>query len=117
LIYLVKSFIDAQDFQFRCKQEFESMYFEENRKEFPHFKNVVQNENEQEKVVARESLTKKEGQKTLVWVKSSILMLIGGVGLLWFVVMLIAQPDFEGIIAGWAIIGGVYLIFKIFYKV
>jgi hypothetical protein len=49
-------------------------------------------------------------------IKDSVKFIFGAIGLLYFVLMLVAQPDFEGIVVGWAIIGGIYLIFRIFYR-
>jgi hypothetical protein len=48
--------------------------------------------------------------------KNFLGFIFGGVALLWFIVALPSQSDFAGIVVGWAIIGAVYLAFKIFSR-
>jgi hypothetical protein len=56
----------------------------------------------------------KQAEKIWKWGKESISVIFGILAILWFVVMLPAQPDFEGIVIGWVIIGGIYLVFRSF---
>jgi len=54
--------------------------------------------------------------KVVATSKSIIIYVFGGAALLWFIVMLPAQWDFQGIVLGWAVIGGVYVLFKLFRR-
>ena len=68
----------------------------------------------------KRELTEKESyrktDRILKHSKEVVSIFFGIIALLWLVVMLPAQADFQGIVVGWAIIGGIYLIFRISSK-
>jgi hypothetical protein len=55
----------------------------------------------------------KKSKKVIKILREIFVIVFGLFGLYLFVVMLIAQPDFKGIILGWVIIGLIYGILKI----
>lgn len=65
------------------------------------------------------NMVEKEQQKAEKFLghsKDIVSIIFGVIALVWFIIMLPAQADFQGIVVGWVIIGAIYLIFKIFYK-
>lgn len=57
--------------------------------------------------------SKQKAEKIVRHGKDVLSIIFGAIALLWFVVMLPAQQDFAGIVVGWAIIGVIYLVFRL----
>jgi len=75
------------------------------RQELPWQKSLIADENK------RRSMDESSRQTADRFLEHSKIV-FGTIGLLYFIVMLSAQSDFNDIIIGWAIIGGIYLIFR-----
>lgn|GEM_PF-5586997 len=66
-----------------------------------------------EKRIAHDEKATKQAKKIVEHGKNFLNIVFGVIALLWFIVMLPAQPDFAAIVIGWLIIGVIYLGFKI----
>lgn len=67
-----------------------------------------------EKRTVQNKKTTERGEKITRHGKNILSFIFGGIALLWFIIMLPAQPDFFGIVVGWIIIGFIYSVFKMF---
>ncbi len=62
--------------------------------------------------MARERKAETQAEKISHYGKPIAAWFFGGIALLYFVVMLYAQPDFGAIVIGWLVIGLIYLLFR-----
>jgi hypothetical protein len=69
--------------------------------------------NAEKKALANEK-SQERASKAAHYGKDVVSITFGVIALLWFLVMLPAQADFYGIVIGWAIIGLIYLVVKMF---
>lgn len=78
-------------------------------------KNYIENINAaKEGKLVRNEKEAEQVKKIIEPAKNVFGFVAGGAALLWFIVMLPLQPDFNAFIVGWAVIGFIYLFFKIF---
>ena len=54
-----------------------------------------------------------QSEKVTKYGKNILDFVLGGAAFLWLIIMLPTQPDFIAILIGWAIIAGVYFVFRI----
>ena len=79
----------------------------------------VNSRESQRKIQERETRQLDQNQKigkVFSLSKTIVSTIFGVIALLWLVIMLPAQPDFGAIVIGWVIIGGMYLLFKVFAR-